>query len=98
MVESRRSQNYYRRRFRLGLVWLRLEVAPGSALQIGLDFVTASMWLRANDMPSDGKTHWFNGGPPPLVGPNDQNSTNGNHLFMGALAWILRHEIAHMTR
>jgi hypothetical protein len=75
----------------------RLEVTAGSDLQIGLKFLTASMWFRANDMPSDGKAHWIDGLPPPLAEPGDQDSINGHHLFMGALAWILRHEIAHIT-
>jgi len=75
----------------------RLDVAPGSGLEIGLHFLTASMWFRANDMPSDGKAHWIDGLPPPSPSPSDQNSSNGNHLFTEALAWIFRHEIAHIT-
>jgi Peptidase U49 len=75
----------------------RLEVTPNSDLKIGLDLVTASMWFNTNDLPSDGKLHWINGLPPPSALPNDQNNINGHHLFLGALAWILRHEIAHIT-
>jgi hypothetical protein len=75
----------------------RLDVTPASELQIGLNFVTASMWFRANDLPSDGKAHWIDGLPQPFAEPGDQSSISGNHLFMGALAWILRHEIAHIT-
>jgi hypothetical protein len=75
----------------------RLEVEPGSEQAIGLHFLTTSMWFRANDGPSDGKPHWVNGLPQPSPSPSDQNSINGKHLFMGALAWIFRHEIAHVT-
>src|SRR5947209_2774146 len=55
------------------------------------------MWFNTNDLPSDGKLHWINGLRPPSPLPDDQNSINGHHLFLGALAWILRHEIAHIT-
>jgi hypothetical protein len=47
----------------------RLDITPGSDLQTGLNFVTASMWFRANNMPSDGKAHWINGLPPPQWSP-----------------------------
>jgi hypothetical protein len=75
----------------------RLDAPPNSDLRIGLDLLTASMWFNTNDLPSDGKAHWINGLPSPSAQPNDQHSINGNHLFLGALAWILRHEIAHIT-
>jgi len=75
----------------------RLDVASGSELQIGLNFLTASMWFRANDMPSDGKAHWIDALPSPSANPTDQSSVAGNRLFIGALAWIFRHEIAHIT-
>jgi hypothetical protein len=75
----------------------RLDVVPGSELAIGLDFLTASMWFRANDLPSDGMIHWINGLPPPSPSPSDQDSSNGDELFLRALAWIFRHEIAHIT-
>lgn len=75
----------------------RLDVMPGSDLEIGLLFLTASMWFRAGEVPSDGKAYWINGLPEPLADPPDQNRIDGNHLFRGALAWILRHEVAHIT-
>lgn len=75
----------------------RLDVTANSELQISLQFLTTSMWFRANDLPSDGKAHWINGLPEPLANPSDRNRIDGNHLFMAALAWILRHEVAHIT-
>ena len=74
----------------------RIDALPNS-VKIGLGLLTASMWLNTKDLPSDGKAHWFDGVPPPSAQPNDQHSCNGNQLFFGALAWILRHEIAHIT-
>lgn len=75
----------------------RLEVKPGSELQIGLRYLTASMWFRAHDLSSDGKAHWIDELPPPSPNPGDRSSVDGNSLFLGALAWIFRHEIAHIT-
>lgn len=74
-----------------------LVVEPDSDLDIGLRFLTASMWLQNNDFKADGKAHWIHGVPPPLVDPADEPSKLGNSLFYGALAWVLRHEIAHIT-
>jgi Peptidase U49 len=40
---------------------------------------------------------WVDWAPRPQIAPVDQDARAGNTLFEGTLAWMLRHEIAHIA-
>jgi hypothetical protein len=75
----------------------RLDITPESDLAAGMAAHDLAKLLCTQDLVNEqGKTLWVEGAPPPLPSPTDQHSRNGNNLFYGALAWILRHELAHI--
>jgi hypothetical protein len=43
--------------------------------------------------------HWVQGdwAPTPMVEPSSEDDRNGNTLFLRALGWIIRHELAHLA-
>ena len=76
----------------------RLDITPASVLEVGVMAQELAKMLCTQDLiDADGKTFWIQGLPLPTTRPLDEDSANGNILFFGALAWILRHELAHIT-
>jgi Peptidase U49 len=76
----------------------RLEITPGSVVEAGMAAHELAKMVCTQDLINeDGKTLWVQGAPEARVAPNDQDSITGNALFYAALAFILRHEVAHIT-
>jgi hypothetical protein len=45
----------------------------------------------------DGEPRWVDWAPKPEFHPAGEDGRVGNNFFFGALGWIIRHEIAHVT-
>jgi hypothetical protein len=73
----------------------RLQIASDPELVIAMNLLTLCRRLCLDDLP---RAEWVNWAPKP-----DSSSTKasdsgmGNTVFYGALAWMIRHEIAHIT-
>ncbi|HEY1722229.1 MAG TPA: phage exclusion protein Lit family protein [Magnetospirillaceae bacterium] len=76
----------------------RLSIEEDPGLKTGLDFLVFCQRLHTNDFPEQaGTPKWVSYLPPPQLAPDDDDGKNGNILFLEALGWIFRHEVAHVT-
>ena len=77
----------------------RLEVADDPAIRAGLNLFVLCQRLCRTDFPQEAADDgtWVDWAPRPEVSPTDPDSIVGNNFFYGALGWIMRHEIAHIT-
>ncbi len=77
----------------------RLVVADDPELEVGLYLFELSRRLCKTDFPpqSPDAPKWVNWAPKPKLSPTSEDSKIGNIFFFGALGWIMRHEIAHVT-
>ena len=78
----------------------RLVIKDDRELEIGLDsYVLAHRFCE--DTPPDwasSKDHWPAWAPKiDPTAPTGSDNDTGNRLFLGALAWIFRHELAHVA-
>jgi hypothetical protein len=77
----------------------KLYLADDSELKTGLNLFELCQRLCRMDFPSTGPkaNTWVDWAPRPEISPAREDSRMGNTIFFGALDWIMRHEIAHVT-
>jgi hypothetical protein len=77
----------------------KLQFADDQELGVGIDLLELCRRFCKNDMPPQSRDapKWFNWAPKPEISPTSVDGKIGNNLFFGALSWIMRHEIAHVT-
>ena len=76
-----------------------ITAADDPELTIGGYLLTLSERLCVVDFPPqpEGAAKWVDWAPRPVLMPSSEDAQMGNNLFFGALGWIMRHEIAHVT-
>lgn len=72
----------------------RLALPEDPALRVAMDLFILCRRLYLDDFP---QAKWVEWAPKPQVSPRDSDAQAGNNLFEGALAWMIRHEIAHFV-
>ncbi|WP_342714097.1 phage exclusion protein Lit family protein [Bradyrhizobium sp. B039] len=70
----------------------KLFVAQDEELERGLYFYELSRRLAKHKF-----DHWVDWVPSPTCEPTNEDDEAGNFLFLQALGWILRHELAHLN-
>lgn len=68
-------------------------------IKTGSYLLTLSERLCVVDFPPqpEGAPKWVDWAPRPELSPLSEDARMANNLFFGALGWIMRHEIAHVT-
>jgi len=77
----------------------KLVIEKGSQLEAGCFLLELSKGLCSQDLREDdqGKLRWPEWAPLPNASPKGEDDVAGNSFFYGALAWIMRHELAHVV-
>ncbi len=77
----------------------RLEIPAGSELERGLFLLELSRRLSKSDLRfgANSEPEWMPWAPRPEANANNEDDLTGNRFLLGAFAWILRHELAHIV-
>jgi hypothetical protein len=89
MFEAKRAPNTTR----------TISAADDAEITTGSHLLTLSERLCIGDFPPqpEGAARWVDWAPRPELLPSSEDARMANNLFFGALGWIMRHEIAHVT-